>query len=126
VKAPKPCLHPACGVLTNKPYCIEHMREPVQRPKDDARPSADKRGYGNAWRKARLGYLKSHPLCVHHQERGFTVASNEVDHIIDHKGDQALFWDKENWQALCKSCHSKKTAKTMDRNRQGVGCYDKL
>ncbi|ELK38933.1 HNH endonuclease, partial [Brevibacillus agri BAB-2500] len=34
-----------------------------------------------------------------------------VDHIVPHKGDMRKFWDRMNWQALCASCHSKKTAK---------------
>jgi len=35
-----------------------------------------------------------------------------VDHIIPHRGDLALFWDeKNNWQALCHRCHSRKTAR---------------
>ena len=38
-----------------------------------------------------------------------------VDHIIPHRGDDALFWDQSNWQALCKKCHDKKTW-TDDKN----------
>jgi 5-methylcytosine-specific restriction protein A len=34
-----------------------------------------------------------------------------VDHIIPHRGDQALFWDEENWQPLCLVCHNAKTAR---------------
>lgn len=26
-----------------------------------------------------------------------------------HRGDQKLFWDESNWQALCKPCHDRKT-----------------
>ena len=38
--------------------------------------------------------------------------AKEVDHIIPHKGNMKLFWDSDNnWSPLCKSCHSKKTAK---------------
>lgn len=33
-----------------------------------------------------------------------------VDHIIPHKGDMELFWDRNNWQAMAKECHDKKTA----------------
>ena len=33
----------------------------------------------------------------------------DVDHIIPHRGDQKLFWDKSNWQALCHRHHSMKT-----------------
>jgi len=34
-----------------------------------------------------------------------------VDHIIPHRGDNNLFWDEDNWQALCTECHAIKTAK---------------
>ena len=40
---------------------------------------------------------------------GRYVRATDVDHIVPHRGDPALFWDEENWQALCHSCHSKKT-----------------
>jgi 5-methylcytosine-specific restriction protein A len=33
-----------------------------------------------------------------------------VDHIIPHKGNKGLFWTRFNHQALCKSCHDRKTA----------------
>nr|WP_307877464.1 MULTISPECIES: HNH endonuclease [unclassified Rhizobium] len=29
-----------------------------------------------------------------------------VDHIIPHRGDQALFWHHANWQPLCAPCHN--------------------
>lgn len=28
-----------------------------------------------------------------------------VDHVIAHKGDQRLFWDRSNWQVLCPDDH---------------------
>lgn len=69
------------------------------------------RGYGGAWQRARLGYLARHPLCVHCLAKGIVTASNEVDHIVPHRGDRVLFWDSDNnWQALCAPCHSVKTA----------------
>ena len=69
------------------------------------RGSSAKRGYGYRWQKAREGWLKSHPLCADHLSRGQVVAATIVDHIKPHRGDNALFWDRENWQSLCKSCH---------------------
>ena len=57
------------------------------------------------WQKARDSYLKAHPLCVMHMERGEYAAATVVDHIIPHKGDQHLFWSQGNWQSLCKPCH---------------------
>lgn len=37
-----------------------------------------------------------------------------VDHIIPHRGDQKLFWDRGNWQPLCEHHHNVKTM-TEDR-----------
>ncbi|WP_456297628.1 HNH endonuclease signature motif containing protein [Kineothrix alysoides] len=37
------------------------------------------------------------------------VKATVVDHVIPHRGDPILFWDKRNWQPLCKTCHDKKT-----------------
>jgi len=39
-----------------------------------------------------------------------TTAATVVDHVTPHKGDKVLFWDRLNWQALCKRCHDRKTA----------------
>jgi 5-methylcytosine-specific restriction endonuclease McrA len=40
-----------------------------------------------------------------HKADGYTVVATVVDHIKAHRGDQELFWNKGNWQSLCKSCH---------------------
>lgn len=83
-------------------------RKPLKVTPSAKRESSHARGYDARWRKARLIYLRYHPLCVACAPR--VVAANEVDHIVPHRGDQELFWDQDNWQALCKPCHSKKTA----------------
>lgn len=72
--------------------------------------NSTQRGYGYKWQQARAGYLARHPLCVHCQKAGRVEEATEVDHVIPHRGDMALFWDSSNWQALCKPCHSAKTA----------------
>ena len=74
------------------------------------RGSAHERGYSAAWQRARAGFLRSHPLCTKHAAKGETVAASVVDHIVPHKGDKVLFWEHDNWQALCKPCHDRKTA----------------
>ncbi len=28
-----------------------------------------------------------------------------ADHVVPHRGDEALFWDRGNLQCLCKDCH---------------------
>ena len=56
------------------------------------------------WRKIRKKFLQEHPYCCK-----CGAKATEVDHIIPiSKGGTD---DKNNLQALCKSCHSRKTAK---------------
>jgi 5-methylcytosine-specific restriction protein A len=76
------------------------------------------------WRAARKRYLTVHPLCAECERVGrFTVAT-VVDHVIPHKGHPDLFWNESNWQALCKPCHDRKTARSDGRfgKKIGTGC----
>lgn len=68
---------------------------------DRHRPNASQRGYDRAWEKARRDYLATHPYCVMCGQPASTV-----DHIVPHRGDRALFWNRRNWQALCTRCHN--------------------
>ena len=77
----------------------------------DYRPSPSKRGYGRRWRVSRIVFLRKNPLCVTCLKDGRIEPATVVDHIEPHKGDMAVFWDWKNWQALCKPCHDRKTAK---------------
>lgn len=63
------------------------------------------RGYSYRWQKARLAHLNRHPLCAECGKSGKVVPASVVDHIIPHRGDQKLFWDRDNWQSLCKRHH---------------------
>ena len=73
--------------------------------------SAGSRGYGRAWQKASRQYLATHPLCVKCMSVGRHTKATVVDHIKPHRGDSVLFWNRDNWQALCKRCHDQKTAR---------------
>lgn len=75
------------------------------------RETSASRGYGYRWQKARAGYLNRHPLCAECESIGRVTAATDLDHITPHKGDMARFWDRSNWQGLCKPCHSRKTAR---------------
>jgi len=106
----KPCKHPRCPELTENRFCKKHSNL-------YERTSASKRGYDSRWRKARKRFLKANPLCVECLKINRIVKATVVDHIIPHRGDKKLFWDENNWQALCKSCHDKKTM-TEDRYQE--------
>lgn len=83
--------------------------------------SSTERGYGSRWQKARATYLKAHPLCAEHMRRGQVVAATVVDHIVPHRGDQQLFWDKANWQSLCKRCHDSHKQR-LEKSGIDAGC----
>lgn len=105
----KPCKHPGCPKLTEEKYCGEHK---VLHVSD--RVNAILRSYDSRWRAVRNRFLKANPLCVKCKEQGKLTKAAVVDYIKPHRGDENLFWDKSNWQALCKSCHDNKTM-TEDR-----------
>lgn len=71
--------------------------------------SAAGRGYNSRWYKVSRQFLFVHPLCAECLKSGKYVRATVVDHIVPHRGDKTLFWDQNNWQALCKRCHDRKT-----------------
>lgn len=50
--------------------------------------------------------------------RGQESLAEVVDHIIPHRGDPKLFWDRNNWQGLCKHDHD---AVKQSQERGGAG-----
>ena len=106
-----PCSHPGCPKLVPRgsKYCEAHA---ALHPEESR--SAASRGYTGRWRKASKAYLRAHPLCAECARQGRYVKATVVDHITPHRGDPELFWNQENWQPLCKSCHDRKTG-TEDR-----------
>lgn len=118
----RPCNNPGCRNLVEKGYCAGHEKErAAQKRQHDKRynrerGSAAARGYGGRWRKYRAAYLAKHPLCMEDLKENKYEPSIDVDHIIPVEGpDDPLFWDEDNHQALCHSCHSRKTWKENRR-----------
>ncbi len=80
------------------------------RTDDQRRGSARARGYTTKWDKAAKAHLSDHPLCRYCELGAFgqaprVTAATLVDHIVPHRGDQALFWSRRNWASACKACH---------------------
>ncbi len=83
---------------------------PARKPR--ARQTAHQRGYDYRWQQERKAFLARNPLCTTCEEvHGRITAATEVDHVIPHKGDKALFWDRMNWAPICRDCHQAKTAR---------------
>jgi 5-methylcytosine-specific restriction protein A len=101
-------------IMTNKHKLRTNpsrLADAVQRVTRTASWRADKesstaRGYTYEWQQARLEWLQQHPLCVMCQRAGRVTAATVVDHIKPHRGDMVLFWNRDNWQSLCATCHS--------------------
>jgi 5-methylcytosine-specific restriction endonuclease McrA len=49
------------------------------------------------------------------------TAATVVDHRVPHQGDQALFWDRSNWAALCQTHHNS-TKQREEKQGQEIGC----
>jgi len=111
------CLHPRCGVIVPRGYCATHA--PVST--EPQRGNSNMRGDTYRWHKLRKRFLDRYPLCgmrpvglvpVRSQcaEDGWLTPATLVDHVVPHRGNARLFWDEQNWQSLCASCHARKSA----------------
>ncbi|MBL0937178.1 MAG: HNH endonuclease [Rhizobiaceae bacterium] len=84
----------ACQITADRARKARHDRR---------RPSARQRGYTSAWQKARAAFLRMYPYCRHN---GCGRAATIVHHVIPHKGNDRLFWDRCNWMPVCQPCHN--------------------
>ena len=57
------------------------------------------------WRRLRADQLQREPLCWYCEQAGRLTPADTVDHIIPHRGDEALFWDALNIRSCCRACH---------------------
>ena len=85
------------------------------------RGTARERGYSRKWEREARRFKTLYPLCGMRPkglkpvmsecyDNGRITPAFQVDHVVPHRGDQALFWDSENnWQCLCASCGSRKS-----------------
>lgn len=58
------------------------------------------------WKQMREDHLWKEPQCVVCK----TTLNLQVDHIFEHKGNKDLFYDPNNLQTLCISCHGFKSS----------------
>ncbi|AQS48094.1 HNH endonuclease [Thioclava nitratireducens] len=101
-RPPRAC---ACGrIVPHGQLCVCQIASKRARGRryDAKRPTAAQRGYNQEWRKARIEFLRLFPCCAM-----CGAPATVVDHIKPHRGDERLFWDRSNWQALCEGCHNR-------------------
>lgn len=111
----KPCRRAGCPELVRGGgYCDKHQRT-ARRTRRDTQGERGVSGewhglyYTARWREMRAEQLIIEPYCRDCSAHGIRSAATDVDHIVPHRGDRKLFYDKTNLQSLCHSCHSRKT-----------------
>jgi 5-methylcytosine-specific restriction protein A len=102
-----PCSnYPCSNLATYRGRCVQ-----CSASADRSRGTTKQRGYDQRWKDARDFYLSQHPLCEDCVAEGFfDRAAREVHHKLALRLGGARL-DPENFRALCKSCHSKRTAR---------------
>ena len=101
LRAPRIC---SCGhrvAYGVRCMCQQRMRAEA----DKRRPNAQQRGYDARWQRESKEFLAlpQNQYCA----CGCGRVANMVDHILPHRGDQRLFWNRANWQPMASSpCHS--------------------
>jgi 5-methylcytosine-specific restriction protein A len=93
---------------------------------DARRPSARERGYDSRWQRESKAFLSrpENREC----KCGCGRVANMVDHIIPHRGDQRLFWNKANWQPMaavpCHVSHKQSIESKIDRRGDKTDFWD--
>lgn len=111
MKAPRIC---SCGAkVASGVMCACQIKRKAEA--DLRRPTAHARGYTSKWATESRIFLAlpGNHLCACRCGRN----ANVVDHIIPHKGDMRLFWDRKNWQPLNSHCHNS-TKQSQERSNQ--------
>jgi 5-methylcytosine-specific restriction endonuclease McrA len=111
MQAPRIC---SCG--TKVAYGLRCACQIIRKAEaDKRRPNATERGYDSKWQKESKAFLalpaNRHCAC------GCGRNANVVDHIVPHKGDMRLFWNRKNWQPLNSHCHNS-TKQSLERKSQ--------
>ena len=108
------CKTPSCPHATRATYCVDCAatgKGTATGKVRDERASPSVRGYDRAWQRLRLWYLRRHPLCEECRRADKVVPAEQVHHVVAFKGkDDPLRLDPTNLEALCVSCHNRKTS----------------
>lgn len=98
--------------MPDAPKTLDQIKRGGRKQRDE-RPSSHARGYDRHWSRERKAFLAAHPFC--HDCYSIGVIGNgladEVHHVDKVATHPHLRLDWSNLIALCKSHHSKRTAR---------------
>ena len=115
-KPKSPCRWSGCKELTEERYCKKHKQLAEKQYNKYQRDPHTYKRYNSRWRLIRQLYIKEHPVCEVCEKKGIVKAVEEVHHIIPLS--EGGTHSDDNLMSLCKSCHSKITAKEGGRWRK--------
>lgn len=97
-------LTPAVGRLQSRVSYLKPARRMVGARGEDR---SDRRFYGTKrWQRLRWKILQRDLFtCAKCGRVEGNTSLLVADHIVPHRGDEALIWDEGNLQCLCKRCH---------------------
>lgn len=75
--------------------------------KMENRPRSRDEYHSARWTRESRAFREAHPLCAECRRKGIITPSEVVDHIVP-VSVCLDFWDKNNWQALCRKCNIEK------------------
>ena len=94
--------------------------QPKPKPKQSGRKNPNYDFYNSgAWRRDRAAHLQANPYCVRcYEQKGVLIQATVSDHIrsINDGGDP---WGWSNRQALCASCHNRKSGHEAHTKKKG-------
>jgi 5-methylcytosine-specific restriction protein A len=106
-RTPSVCATPGCPELVEiGRYCRKCATKCATKLAPPSRNERWKPYNSAAWRRKSAQYRAAHPIC----ERCRLQPSAHVDHRDGRGPDGPRGLDDSNLKALCKSCHSRKTA----------------
>ena len=96
--------------MPSKPPRLGQRAPQAKQPRlPDHREQSQHRGYDSTWRALSKQVRMEEPLCRHCLRDGRVTAATLVDHIVPLSLSPELRLDRGNLQALCASCHARKT-----------------
>jgi 5-methylcytosine-specific restriction protein A len=109
------CREAGCGLLLDKPgYCDKHRHAKAEghtRPFENAKRS---NYYGSyRWRSLTAKVIRETPYCEICGAAKRDGVILEVHHREPPRGDEGKFYDENNLQVLCRSCHRVITAQEI-------------
>jgi len=117
VKPPVACYH-----CEHQLPCYVHGtgQKPEESKKHKHCPLYDRARWKHPLTGNRAAKLRKNPVCADPFREKCHEAATDVHHIVDHEGNEKLFWDFGNLEALCHSCHSRITGAAHGREGRNI------